>query len=325
MDWSGARGCLIRHRDSLFRRANVVGCGIGYKRVGGQPTMEPAVCVFVRRKLPPGALRAFDVIPGRLDGVCSDVIEAGDLRLLGIPARRGGEGETAPPTLQEGERTSRRRPAQPGVSVAHFLVTAGTLGAIARDGATGRLLILSNNHVLANSTDGRDGRASPGDAVLQPGPYDGGREPDDVIARLLRFVPLRAGPRRVENQVDAAVAAVIDEAAVIPDLLGIGPPQGAAAARMGMPVRISGRTSGVRSGSIVAMEVTADVGMATGATARFVNQLATTPIAQPGDSGSLVVDTATRAVGLLFAGSSSLSLANPIQPVLDALGITLVG
>ena len=47
-----------------------------------------------------------------------------------------------------------------------------------------------------------------------------------------------------------------------------------------------------------------------------------------GDSGSLMVqDVATnpKAVGLLFAGSSSSAIANPIGQVLSFLGATMVG
>ncbi|MBW2739249.1 MAG: hypothetical protein JRE64_10480 [Deltaproteobacteria bacterium] len=49
----------------------------------------------------------------------------------------------------------------------------------------GRSVILSNNHVLANSN-----AAEIGDPVLQPGPHDGGRYPEDHIADLEQFVPI---------------------------------------------------------------------------------------------------------------------------------------
>lgn len=191
-----------------------------------------------------------------------------------------------------------------------------------RDGAGGQVYILSNNHVLANSSDGRDGRAQRGDPILQPGPYDGGTDPADRIAVLDRFLPLRGGG--AENEADAALGALLSPGDAVPELFGLGPVAGVGEARMGMPVQFSGRTSGLRKGAVVALEVTVDVGMATGVTARFVNQVATTPIAQPGDSGSLVVDASRRAVGLLFAGSAQISLANPIEAVLQRLGVTLL-
>jgi hypothetical protein len=44
-----------------------------------------------------------------------------------------------------------------------------------------------------------------------------------------------------------------------------------------------------------------------------------------GDSGSLIVERENQtAVGLLFAGSPSHTLANPIEDVLTALNVTLV-
>ena len=82
----------------------------------------------------------------------------------------------------------RMRPAPGGVSVGHFRITAGTIGCLSR-GRTAprnaRLMILSNNHVLANSNN-----AAFGDCICQPGPADGGRCPADQIAILERFVPI---------------------------------------------------------------------------------------------------------------------------------------
>ena len=43
-----------------------------------------------------------------------------------------------------------------------------------------------------------------------------------------------------------------------------------------------------------------------------------------GDSGSAVLDMNKRVVGLLFAGSDSTTIMNPIQLVLDALQVQLV-
>ena len=47
-----------------------------------------------------------------------------------------------------------------------------------------------------------------------------------------------------------------------------------------------------------------------------------------GDSGSLMVQDVTtnpHAVGLLYAGSSSIAVANPIGDVLSHLGASMVG
>ena len=101
-----------------------------------------------------------------VSGVPTDVWEVGEIRALQA-------------------RTDRWRPAPGGVSIGHYKITAGTLGCIVRDRATGDRLILSNNHVLANSND-----AAPGDAVIQPGAADGGNVNDDTFATLERFCPI---------------------------------------------------------------------------------------------------------------------------------------
>ncbi len=156
------------HEDNLLAKNGVVGVGVGYKESNGVLTDEVAVIVLVQEKHPLTALAAEDVIPKELEGMKTDVIEVGYLRAQQSPKERF-------------------RPSIPsGVSIGHHRITAGTLGTIVHDKRTGEMFVLSNNHVLANSND-----AMIGDAVLQPGPLDGGKDPADVVARLERFVRLR--------------------------------------------------------------------------------------------------------------------------------------
>jgi hypothetical protein len=96
--------------------------------------------------------------------------------------------------------TTKQRPAALGFSVGHPAITAGTLGARVVDG-TGTVYILSNNHVLANSN-----AASPGDATLQPGTYDGGTAADQIGA-LAAFRAI-VFSSTASNTMDAAIAAV---------------------------------------------------------------------------------------------------------------------
>lgn len=155
-------------QDDFIHRANVVGVAVGFKEDKTAQTGELAVVVLVERKLPLAALAAEDVIPKQIDGIRTDVLEVGYLRAYQSPR-------------------SRFRPVIPGgVSIGHYQITSGTLGAVVTDRITGEKLILSNNHVLANSN-----AAQVGDPVLQPGPSDGGQNPGDVVARLERFVRLR--------------------------------------------------------------------------------------------------------------------------------------
>lgn len=213
-------------------------------------------------------------------------------------------------------RTGRDRPAPGGVSVGHYAITAGTIGCWVED-RRGQVCILSNNHVLANTN-----RASPGDAVLQPGRFDGGRAPRDTIATLSEFVTISPTAR---NRVDAAVAKAQDPADVDRSIFGIGSVTGTAQAAYGMLVRKSGRTTGVRSGQvrIVGAIVRISYGQTWLSSAVFDGQFLVTPgtFSAGGDSGSLVVDSRNRAVGLLFAGSPSYTVCNRIQDVVAALGI----
>lgn len=153
----------------ILAKPNVVGVAVGLKEHEGQWTDTMALVVLVQQKLPLTALSAADRVPREIDGIQTDVYEVGVLRAQ----------QLLPPT-------SRFRPEIPaGVSAGHFAITAGTLGAVVKDRMTGEKLLLSNNHVFANSND-----ALLGDAILQPGPADGGQNPGDQVARLERFVPL---------------------------------------------------------------------------------------------------------------------------------------
>ena len=124
--------------------------------------------------------------------------------LKGLWTRLTGAGEPGQASEPAAEAVEykgfRIRPAPGGVSVAHYKVTAGTLGCLAVGRSSprnSRLLMLSNNHVIANSNN-----AAYGDCICQPGPYDGGTCPADQIATLERFVPIQYGG--ATNYVDCA-------------------------------------------------------------------------------------------------------------------------
>lgn len=322
------------NKEAILAKPNVVGVGTGYKVTRGERTEELCVVTLVRQKVPQAGLTPEALVPQAIGGVSVDVIEVGDLRALQA-------------------RTDRWRPAPGGVSIGHYKITAGTFGAVVRDRATGDRLILSNNHVLANSND-----AEPGDSIIQPGAADGGQTADDTIARLERFCPIDFGTappvcgvatglvsllnlvarligssHRLEalqanpaatNLVDAAVARPLDDSTILDDILEIGVVQGTAPAVLGMSVRKSGRTTGFTTGEITVLDATVSVSYGPGRTARFENQIVTDAMSQGGDSGSLLVDgESQRAVGLLFAGSDQTTIHSPIQAVLDCLEIVI--
>jgi hypothetical protein len=233
---------------------------------------------------------------------------------------------TAPADLQR-----RERPLRPGLSVAHPLVTAGTLGGFVRS-ASGPA-ILSNNHVLAASD-----AASLGDPVQQPGPADAGG-PGDRVATLSGFERFRAG---AANLVDAAVATVDDgigfDAGDLPGgPLGSTVP-GGLEIDPGQEVEKVGRTTGHTHGRISAVEVDAvavqyDAASSPQGVHRFDDQVEVEGLAGAfsagGDSGSVIWRSGDRAaVALLFAGSATggsngagVTFANPLATVLSVLGV----
>ncbi|SFR04272.1 hypothetical protein [Desulfoscipio geothermicus] len=143
---------LEKVRRRILQMPNVRGVGVGYKQVGSTRTDKPAIIVFVEKKVSVKDLSRGERIPGKINGLETDVIEIGRVRLM--------------------ERVQKIRPALPGSSIGHYKISAGTFGAVVKDKKTGEKLILSNNHILANGSNGSDGRAMIGDPILQPGACD---------------------------------------------------------------------------------------------------------------------------------------------------------
>mgnify|MGYP001031007231 FL=1 len=239
--------------------------------------------------------------------------------------------------------TVRNDPIRLGVSISPTTVAyAGTLGCFCRDGISGRDGILSNNHVLADVNN-----VPIGTTIMQPGARDRGKAENDVIAELLRFVPVQFGG--APNMVDCAFAALTDhgraedrhtlyDSSDVPQPAITMQPGQLAEAVPGMSVFKTGRTTRHTQGRIRAVNVNnylVDMGVGV---ARFDGQIAiemdmspAQPFSRPGDSGSLIVDEEGRPVGLLFAGSASggpgnvgITGANPISSVTSQLGVTLI-
>lgn len=211
---------------------------------------------------------------------------------------------------------------------------SGTLGAALKD-AQGKMYVLSNNHVL-----GKGNKAHLGDEVSQPGNIDAGCFPKstDIIGSVSKIVKFKFGANS-NNTVDATIAEVlpgmVDPGGSIIDVKKPGQPT---EALLGMRVKKSGRTSGLRRGVIDGLNVTVRVlipnacGSSGGKVVRFTNQITITdapggtapPFIDSGDSGSLLVQdvgNCPATLGLLFAGDDvGNAVANRIQNVLTALG-----
>ncbi len=243
------------------------------------------------------------------------------------------------------------RPVPIGISTGHPAITAGTIGARVTDGST--FYALSNNHVYADINN-----ANIGDDVIQPGTADGGSLPNDLIGTLTGYEPIRFCQVfwiwlicSETNTIDAAIAdlsytsgepdvgvstppdgygtpnTIIHPAYGIPEVINDGDED--LAQLLGLSVQKYGRTTRLTIGTVDAINATIDVcyDQACSNVARFVDQIIITPgtFSAGGDSGSLIVtnDDDKNPVALLYAGSTSQTIANRIDRVLNAFNVSI--
>lgn len=323
-------------KETLFSKQNVVGVGLGKKKKDREPTGEKAIIVMVTKKMHISMLDEDDIVPSSIGGFPTDVVEVGYI-------------QAPPPFVDSFVWTDRVRPPQPGISIGHKDITAGTFGCVVEKDGTH--CILSNNHVLACSNN-----AKIGDTIVQPGMYDGGVASRDRVAGLYKFVPIvfsniaascavakgavyvlnkaaemMGSWHRLQAYSVAADMNLVDAALAVPEVPiehaiidGVGIPNGTASAGLETKVHKCGRTTGHTYGEVEQIEATVQVSYGRGKVAFFENQIIFGPMSAGGDSGSAVLDMDNNVVGLLFAGSDKITIASPIDAVLDSLGITVV-
>ncbi|MCH8911809.1 MAG: carboxypeptidase regulatory-like domain-containing protein [Chloroflexi bacterium] len=285
------------HTDALMAIDGVIGTAVGRGTGGGHIVLALTTAGGI-----PG-------IPGAVDGVIVRPYVTGEITAL--KGKPGGIDRTA----------KFDRPVPIGVSTGHPDITAGTIGARVTDGTN--VYALSNNHVYADENN-----ASIGNAVIQPGTYDGGSSPADDIGTLDDFEPI-VFSTSANNVIDAAVAlTTTDDLNNATPSDGYGTPASATAtAAVGMNVMKYGRTTGETKSQISGINVTVNIGYDSG-TARFVGQVLISggKFSDGGDSGSLIVtESGLNPVALLYAGSKTTTIGNPIDAVLARFGVTIDG
>jgi hypothetical protein len=307
-------------QQDLEGRANVTGTGIGPKQTDREGiTDEESIVVFVSEKKDESELDDDDVVPQHVTvddkEFRTDVQEVGDVKMLemqetgsDLPMDIGLDVEVTevPETMS---RKGAWRPAPAGVSVGHPEITAGTLGTPPLRADDDSLVFLTNSHVAAMAGD-----ASVGDDVIQPGSFDGGSAPDDLIGTLKEFTDISTTD---DNRSDSALVEVApdhlqtDIFEVREDLRGF------EAAEIDRTHKKSGRTTDVTLGKCVARHANFNIRFDDG-TARFVDLDVYQPMAAGGDSGSLIgyeQEDGFYGTSLLFAGSPSVTLGIPMSAV----------
>jgi len=275
----------IAVEENIISSPGVVGIGLGIDIEN-----KPEINIYI--------LNENVIVPKQIGGAKVNTIVTGEIKAL---------------TVLEDNRLQKFRPAPGGVSIGNYRITAGTLGSLVYDNDTEEPLILSNFHVLAGSND-----AVIGEPIVQPGKHDGGILPDNIIATLHKFIPLKNN-----GIVDCATAKPINPTDIIPDIMGIGIPYGSSEPIINTDVIKSGRTTKVTEGRIVDINATVLVNYGILGNIVLTNQIVTFPaMSSEGDSGSILLRKSDNvAVGLLCSGSSNVTVSCPIKEVLKQLNI----
>jgi hypothetical protein len=300
------------HEAQFFSFPGVIGLGIGL----AEGDKELALHLYLNINAP-GA--SYGAIPQQVDGVPVQIVESDE-----FIARDAGAAHKLQYNL----------PVPMGVSTSNDNgCFAGTLGTrVFRKGNSSRVGYITNNHVAAaGGANLCPNSAAFGEDQFQRGRVDTAPQcsPNGVkkIGDLIQFVPIMFGGA-FENTVDAAFV-LSSRSLVNKTILDIGNPSSSILEpALNMPVQKSGRTTGQTFGTITTINATVTVGYGACGSAKFVNQMLITPgsFSAAGDSGSLILhktskDSSNRfkPVGLLFAGSSTITVGNRISDVLGAL------
>jgi hypothetical protein len=278
-----------RHEKDILSISGVTGVGIRNARI----------IVYVESK------EVAKEVPLSLEDIPVSVYVTGKIRpLKAVVHPLSLQALTAP-------RTAKWRPILGGISVGTPEVTAGTLSIVTRDNK-----ILSNRHVFMGDV---------GTPVIQPGVYDGGSL-EDRFGEIEKFIEVKPE----DNYADCAIATPDSLDLVSHEILDVGLVYGWTEAYVGQTLYKSGRTTSLTKAPILDVNATIKVGYDFGdATFKdqiiFDNSPEWAAIA-PGDSGSLAFSWdmgVPMAIGLCFAGSDKVGVANKISHVIDELGIDL--
>jgi hypothetical protein len=312
-----------RHSQRLLASRGIVGTAAGFDQGG-----FPAILVFVKDE------SALASVPSSLDNVPTVVEVTGEIRAF----------RAAPTVSHTAKQTP---PIKLGTSggwtkdLANGYCCGGTLGSLITNGTT--KFILSNYHVFQSDivAGGNGVIAAAGDPIIQPGLIDVNcaAASAQVVATLSSLSFPASLPA---SNVDASIAEIVTgQVSGTGEILEIGTiSKNTVAASINKKVKKSGRTSGLTRSTISGLngsikviydnECAGDSAFTKTFTGQIIVANRGQSFLRAGDSGSLMVEdltTRARAIGLLFAGSTTLAIANPINEVLAhfGTGFTMVG
>ncbi len=238
-------------------------------------------------------------------------VVAGEATQIRVTAEAFQDVQATSTAAAQNVRTERVRPLRAGLSIGGLDTTAGTLGYFVVDD-DGQVYMVSAAEVLGNTIGGE---------ILQPGPFDGGRAPEDVVGELATsVVPLR-GANSIANL--TALARLNDTVEYDPAVPSVGPLAGVRAPTVGMPVRKLGRATGWTAGEIVAtgesFTKTVDDFQVTYSGAALARMETS-----PGNNGALVIDAEGYAIGIVVETTPNGVWIAPLTEILDFYEVQLL-
>ncbi len=259
-------------------------------------------------------------VPKNLEGFPVNVRVIG--KIIPMDSGAGVAGGIQPYTIAY-SRTGTERPVFGGISIGSAGIpdSAGTLGLVVK-GPQGKSYVLSCAHVLA--LDEQAHFLHTGTPIWQPGGFDGGNG-GNVVGKLSKYIPIRFGGP--VNYVDAAIGKLtvtgLKAGVLNASDTGFYTLSGTTAVHRGDTIRKSGRTTNVTYGTVAATDATVRVYYTNSRWARFTDQIVTDgSFSSPGDSGS-AVDENGRFVGILFAGSDTVTIICKAKHLMGPLSITI--
>ena len=295
----------------LMNLQNVIGVGLGYKRINNFDTVEPCIHVLVENKIDSKYIPFNNLIPKNYMGIKTDIIEVGNMDIKNVDMKISNK---------------KIRPLQGGYGMSvlpkGFNPKSGTITCVVTRVSKGKTqyFVLGNNHVLAGVN-----KFQIGSTVIQPAIEDGGTL-SDKVGTLKYYVPIKEYKPYItfSNEVDCAIVEI--NKTLASDIIRfIGKVKGVGKPTLGLSVEKIGKMTGLTKGKIITIGVTIKIKFLDSRSAVFKNQFIADTYSVRGDSGAPFLNKDEEIVGLLLSGNEEkkTSTFNDINLVLKALKVNV--
>jgi hypothetical protein len=301
---------------------NIFGVGVGFKKIKDVNTEEIAIKFFIEKKIQKELISSSKILPQIVIFNEKDILcDVDEMDVPSAPHQETGIFRDNYKSFTKKEKKMIGITIQPGNSISSIFTSAGTTClCLNRKGEVYREFkyLLSCNHVLANFNVLKIGTP-----IIQPSLRDGGFFPKSFCGNLIDYLPLQFGASNY-NFADAGVAYLPSSMLTNNHIIGIGRINslGQINNLLANPlVKKVGSASGITSGSVQAIYSMLKINYWAlgniGKNTIFSDQIVTTLMGAYGDSGSLLFNYENMAFGMLFAGSSTHTFFNPLEPIFD--------